>query len=241
VSLSEIYTNLYFQKYAKKDADLFCPDLIVFNTKDLTTLWTEIRYYDPHADIPYWACVWPGGRALAKYILDHLDLTEKRVLDFACGSGISTLACACKGAIVTGIDIDPCAIIVANHTLQCNQRKAELLLMDLFSDLTMLNGPVHEIVEHDEGTTNDMEDIANWIHQRYDILVAADIFYHQALSLKLKKLIKYLRIPVYISDPGRMYLPFDILSPVHRYQIPVFKEIEGVNVREGTIYQKKIS
>ena len=36
---------------------------------------------------PYWAFAWPGGQALARYILDHRqEVASKCVLDFGAGS-----------------------------------------------------------------------------------------------------------------------------------------------------------
>ncbi len=38
---------------------------------------------------PFWAFVWAGGQALARYVLDHPDSVRGRtVLDLAAGSGV---------------------------------------------------------------------------------------------------------------------------------------------------------
>ena len=48
---------------------------------------------------PYWAFAWPGGQALARYILDEPALVRGRtVLDFASGSGIAGIAAARTGS-----------------------------------------------------------------------------------------------------------------------------------------------
>jgi predicted nicotinamide N-methyase len=60
---------------------------------------------------PFWAFVWAGGQALARYVLDHPAVVEgKRVLDLAAGSGIVAIAAARAGAAAVGFtDIDPSA------------------------------------------------------------------------------------------------------------------------------------
>jgi 2-polyprenyl-6-hydroxyphenyl methylase / 3-demethylubiquinone-9 3-methyltransferase len=53
------------------------------------------------------------------YILSHVDLAGKKVLDLGCGGGILSEALAKAGAQVTGIDIEPNLIEVAkNHAQQ---------------------------------------------------------------------------------------------------------------------------
>jgi predicted nicotinamide N-methyase len=42
---------------------------------------------------PYWAFAWPGGQALARYVLDNPSLVRgKRVLDFGSGCAIEAIA-----------------------------------------------------------------------------------------------------------------------------------------------------
>src|SRR5262245_28327329 len=60
---------------------------------------------------PYWAFAWPGGQALARYILDRPEIVRGRtVLDFASGCGIAGIAAARAGALsVLCADVDPLA------------------------------------------------------------------------------------------------------------------------------------
>jgi predicted nicotinamide N-methyase len=60
---------------------------------------------------PYWAFVWAGGQALARYVLDHPDAVRgRRVLDLAAGSGVAAIAAAKAGAAhVTAADVDSAA------------------------------------------------------------------------------------------------------------------------------------
>src|SRR5262250_1848503 len=69
-----------------------------------TETWLEQHNIDP----PYWAFCWPGGQAIARYLLDHPEIVRgKRVIDFAAGSGVSALAAVRAGAkSVLANDID---------------------------------------------------------------------------------------------------------------------------------------
>jgi predicted nicotinamide N-methyase len=67
---------------------------------------------------PYWAFAWPGGQALARYLLDHPELVAgRRVLDIGSGSGLATIAAAMAGATsAIANDTDP----LAGHSARLN-------------------------------------------------------------------------------------------------------------------------
>jgi predicted nicotinamide N-methyase len=71
---------------------------------------------------PFWAFVWAGGQALARYVLDHPDLVRgKRVLDLACGSGLVAIAAARAGASeVAADDVDPQAVAAVRRNAVAN-------------------------------------------------------------------------------------------------------------------------
>ena len=59
------------------------------------------------------------------------DLSGQRVMDFGCGSGILGVAAGCLGANqVTGLDIDPQALIATEHNANLNDLAVETLLPD---------------------------------------------------------------------------------------------------------------
>ena len=72
---------------------------------------------------PFWAFVWAGGQALARYVLDHPELVAgKRVHDLATGSGVVAIAAAKAGAAqVTVSDIDPAAVAAAMRNAAANE------------------------------------------------------------------------------------------------------------------------
>ncbi len=59
------------------------------------------------------------------------DLSGQTVMDFGCGSGILGVAAGCLGASqVTGLDIDPQALIATEHNASLNDLVVETLLPD---------------------------------------------------------------------------------------------------------------
>jgi predicted nicotinamide N-methyase len=71
---------------------------------------------------PFWAFVWAGGQALARYVLDHPDAVRgRRVLDLAAGSGIAAIAAARAGAAsVCFADTDPSAAAAVGRNATAN-------------------------------------------------------------------------------------------------------------------------
>ncbi|MCA2980494.1 MAG: 50S ribosomal protein L11 methyltransferase [Myxococcaceae bacterium] len=71
---------------------------------------------------PYWAVAWPGGQALARWVLDHPEaVAGRRVLDVGSGGAIEGLAAAKAGAaVVVCADVDPVAAVVASMNAALN-------------------------------------------------------------------------------------------------------------------------
>jgi predicted nicotinamide N-methyase len=71
---------------------------------------------------PFWAFVWAGGQALARFLLDHPEAVRgRRVLDLATGSGVAAVAAAKAGAAAVGAeDVDPAASAAARRNAAAN-------------------------------------------------------------------------------------------------------------------------
>ena len=77
------------------------PEFKLWLASEYVPIWqaTEAWLEEQNVDPPYWAFCWPGGQAIARYLLDHADLVQgKQVIDFAAGSGVSSMAAAKAGA-----------------------------------------------------------------------------------------------------------------------------------------------
>src|SRR5690349_12762115 len=78
--------------------------------------------------IPYWARLWPAGRALATAVSDGPSLQGRRVLELGCGLGLPSIAAARRGADVTASDVSENAAVFAAHNLALNELTGEVLV-----------------------------------------------------------------------------------------------------------------
>ena len=107
--------------------------------------------HNPPGDPPYWAFAWPGGQALARYILDNPDLVAgKRVLDVGAGSGIAAIAAMRAGAARSEAnDIDPLAGAVATLNAEGNGVRVAVSRHDMLgerpsTDLLIIGDLIYE-------------------------------------------------------------------------------------------------
>ena len=109
---------------------------------------------------PYWAFAWPGGQAMARYILDnHALLAGRRVVDIGSGSGVGAIAAILAGAAhVLAADIDPIAEVA----------------------ITM-NAAANGLAGHIETTTRDL------LGQLpdADLVIVSDLVYEPELALRV--------------------------------------------------------
>ena len=82
---------------------------------------------------PYWAFAWPGGQAMARYMLDHAEeFAGKSVLDFGAGSGLVAIAAAKAGSVpVIASDIDLLAFAAIEMNAAANTVFIEPIANDL--------------------------------------------------------------------------------------------------------------
>src|SRR5215510_2517678 len=82
---------------------------------------------------PYWAFAWPGGQALARYIIDNPEhVRDRTVLDFGAGSGLVAIAAAKAGAgCVIAAETDPLAIAAIDLNSAANGVFVEPIGVDI--------------------------------------------------------------------------------------------------------------
>lgn len=81
-------------------------------------------------DAPYWAVLWPSAKALATYVAQAPDLTNRRVLELGCGIGAASVVAAARGATVVASDIEPRAIMLAERNAKRNGLEVEGMIVD---------------------------------------------------------------------------------------------------------------
>ena len=162
---------------------------------------------------PFWAFAWPGGQALARYLLDHPDaVAGRRVLDFGAGSGIGALAAARAGAartVAADVDAFACAAIALNAAL--NDLAVTITTVDVL------------------GAPPDA-----------DIVLLGDMCYERPLAeraLPWARAAAAAGVTVLLADPGRAYRPSDGLAELTRYTVPTSLDLEDRTTRETVVWR----
>jgi predicted nicotinamide N-methyase len=180
------------------------PEIALYLATEITPIWQASETWLAARDLapPYWAFAWPGGQALARYVLDHPEfVTGRRVLDFAAGCGLAAIACAKVGArSVTAAEID----IMAGAAIQLNAKCNDVTVNVLTTDVVGQPG-------------------ANW-----DLILCGDICYEAPMT---RHVLPWLRSiadlsETWFADPGRAYLPKQGLSRRATYIVPTTLELE---------------
>jgi len=187
------------------------PELVAYQAEKLVPLWeaTEWRAAAPQPP-PFWAFVWPGSAALARYLLDSPEIVRgKTVLDFGSGSGLAALAAArCGAATVVAWDVDPLAGVVQ----QLNAQPNGVTFTSVTGDATL--------AEPDA-----------------EVILAGDVCYEREAAEANLSWLRASRGLVLLADPGRHYAPTDGLELLQTYDVPVLKELESVEVKRTRLWR----
>jgi predicted nicotinamide N-methyase len=189
------------------------PEVRLHLATEITPIWqaTEAWLAERNVEPPFWAFAWPGGQALARYVLDHpREVAGTRVLDFAAGGGIAAVACALAGAAaVEAAEIDPMAL-------------AAIRLNAALNDV--------EVV-----TAGDVVGCAC----RWDVILCGDVCYEAPMTGHIMPWLTRMArsAVVWIADPGRAYLPKSGLEPFAAYRIETTLELEDRTSRDVVLYR----
>jgi predicted nicotinamide N-methyase len=191
------------------------PEIRLHLASAVTPLWraTEATLASSDVPPPYWAFAWPGGQALARYLLDNPKLVRGRsVLDFAAGSGLAGIAAVLAGAAaVTAADIDPFA-----------------------GAATALNAAVNGVAIDIIGA-DPIDRPSAW-----DMVLAGDVCYEQPMAGRATAWLRRLAAAgtdVLLGDPGRAYRPADGLVELARYRVPTSLDLETRTECETVVWR----
>lgn len=192
------------------------PELDLHLITDECPLWhaSEARTIEAGVPEPFWAFAWPGGQALARYVLDHPELVEgRRVLDVGSGSALEALAALLVGAKeAVAADLDPLA-----------------------AEAARLNAALNGI----DGLVTSVEDFIGRPVDA-DVVLAGDVFYDRELAARGREwMIDVARqgIPVLVGDPLRGFLDTSGFEPVATYRTCPDGEVRGKRTRETVVYR----
>ena len=190
------------------------PEITLRVADDVVALWEalEEEHTGPGSEPPFWAAAWPGGQALARYVLDHPDVvTGRTVLDLGAGSGLVSVAAAMAGA----------ATVLANEVDVYGRAATAVNVAD--NGL----GPI--------AVTGDLLD--DDPDPALDVVLAGDVCYDRAMTERVLPFLGKAWLggaTVFLGDPGRPYLPREGLVPVADFDIP---DADGTQVRRTTVWR----
>lgn len=184
------------QDALKMSAVPMVPEVHLFLAEDSVLLWARLEAEaGTSLQAPYWATAWPGGQALARYVLDNPELVAGRtVLDLASGSGLVAIAAAIAGAAeVTANDTDGYAIAAIEANANANGERIHAVVDDLT-----------------DGDGGDAE-----------VILAGDCLYNADIAAKMLPFVGRALArgaTVLLGDPGRGYAPPGLLRTLTTYQ-----------------------
>jgi predicted nicotinamide N-methyase len=173
-------------------------EIRVHTAREVSPLWNELP------SLPYWCAPWPGGQALARWLLDHPEAVRgKRVLDFGTGSGLVAIAAKLAGAArVVAVDVDRFATTACALNAEANGVRVETITCDL------VGSPQRDM----------------------DVVLAGDVWYEQEPARRFDAWLRTLAARVVTGDPGRLYVPGD-LREIIRYDVPTSLDLESAPVK----------
>jgi predicted nicotinamide N-methyase len=163
---------------------------------------------------PFWAFAWAGGQGLARFVLDTPALVKgKRVVDFACGSGLVGIAAMKAGAASChAVDIDAFALTA-----------------------TRMNAALNHVE-----ISTETADITAGDPPEADLVFCGDVFYDKPMAEKVLAFLDRLLangIEVYVGDPGRSYLPSARLTELAAYRVPVVGALEDSEIKRTRVFR----
>ena len=174
------------------------PEVQLLVADDVVALWEAMAVEQGRTaqEPPFWAAAWPGGQALARYVLDHPELVAGRtVLDLGAGSGLVSVAAVLAGAArVVASEVDPFGLAAIPENAALNGVSGIEPVGDL------LGGAPPPV----------------------DLVLAGDVCYDRAMTERVLPFLEAARAAgaeVLVGDPGRPYLPHDRLTEAAVHEI----------------------
>lgn len=185
-----------------------CPEIQLRLRPQLWASWQTGFASEGLAYPPYWALAWPGGQALARYILDHPEIVAGRnVADWGAGCGLVTVAAAIAGARqVRAIDRDRLAIAAIEENVR-------------------INGVAQSVVTL-------QADLPSASPSDREVILAADLWYDRFDAAVVTAGLRSMALcgsTVLIGGSARAFAPRSGLTILSRYLVLSDPEIEQTN------------
>jgi predicted nicotinamide N-methyase len=218
------------------------PEIRLHQASEPIGMWqrTEEATGQAGLDPPFWAFAWAGGRALARYLLDHPETVRgRRVIDVASGSGLVAIAAAMAGAAaVTAYDIDP----LAAAAIAVNAAANGVTIPAVCADVLNADHPPFPHA-HPAPHARPAPHAHPAPHARpapdAGLVLVADAFYERDLAAQVLRFLEQSHAAgaaVLAGDFGRTYLPRARLAPLATYDVPGLLAMEGTDTKRTTIW-----
>ncbi|MCQ8277409.1 50S ribosomal protein L11 methyltransferase [Acetobacteraceae bacterium KSS8] len=190
------------------------PEIRLHLATEITPIWQASEAWLARSGVepPFWAFAWPGGQALSRHLLDRPESVRgKRVLDFAAGGGIASVAAALAGATcVEAAEIDPMAIAAITMNAALNGVTVTPLARDVVGEAS------------------------DW-----DLILCGDVCYEAPMTRHILPWLRRLagKTEIWVADPGRAYLPSEGLEPIASFDVPTSLELEDRELRPTRLFR----
>ena len=191
------------------------PEISLWLADEVTPIWrlTEEELGEMGLPPPFWAFAWAGGQALSRWVLDHpQEVSGKRVIDFAAGSGLVGIAAMKAGAAsVLCADIDPFCEAAVRLNAEAND-----VVLD-FTDSDLLLAPPPDV----------------------EVILAGDVCYERPMTERVLAWLAAARANgtrVLIGDPHRTYFPREGLTFLAEYRVPTTRELEDQEIKRSSVW-----
>ena len=196
------------------------PEIKLHLAREALPIWEKTEEELGEIDVPppYWAFAWPGGQAIARYILDQPQVVSgRRVLDLGAGCGLGAIAAAKAGAAaVLASDIDALALTAMELNAKVNGVSFATTSADVLTDAGLAG---------------------------FEVVLVGDLFYERQLAARVlacsEPAAKRGSL-VLAGDPRRNYFPQDRFTLVTCYDVPVTLDLEDALVKRTTLWRLAI-
>ncbi|MBN1096927.1 methyltransferase [Blastococcus sp. TML/C7B] len=189
----------FIRAHTRPERPSLVPEVQLLVAADVVALWEAMAVEQGRTaqEPPFWAAAWPGGQALARYVLDHPELVAGRtVLDLGAGSGLVAVAAVVAGAgRVIASEIDPFGRAAIPENAALNGVSGIEPVGDLLGEAP----------------------------PAVDVVLAGDVCYDRTMTEQVLPFLEAARAAgaeVLVGDPGRPYLPHDRLTEAAVHDIP---------------------
>lgn len=202
----------FIRAHTRLSAAVLVPEVMLHLAEEPFGIWRATEQ-EGAVMRPFWGFAWPGGQAVARYILDNPAIVAGRsVVDIGAGSGLAAIAASRAGAAaVTAADIDPLAVAATRLNVEVNDVRVATTSRDLLADDT----------------------------EAYDVTVIGDLFYEEGLAQAVTRYIEMaLRRGslLLFADRGTVRPPPGA-EPLARYAASVAPELQEGFIEEAVVWR----